>query len=320
MASSLSQLGKRVQDMVKATSKSSRSVDKWMKPVTGGLSNLGYQAAKTAAATARAPVSYSVSAPAPSGGGGGGGGGYSGGGGGGGHSGGGGGGGYSGGGGSRSYSATSGGGGGGGAVYAEPVYQAPIVDARMSNGVAANYLMSAADMFAQDPTILLYDLAQKYAGPSGTGDNGITALLEPYMNAMNPLFLALNGQDARSGSKETWVNFLADQIDRMMTPGQYVNGNQAIANIFRPAENSPLREFLVQGTPQEMANNARSLIGAANSLQYNPLVAKAINASMDEKERNYLAAAAKGPVKPFIEYLAQTAPNLNTLLPGAVAP
>lgn len=208
-----------------------------------------------------------------------------------------------------------GGGGGGGATYV-----APVVDSLMANGPYANkYLESAADLFAKNPEILLSDIVQRYAGSDGMGDNAIYAQLEPYMDSMNQLFMAMNGQDAAvQGSKESWVNWLGQQIDNMLTPGKYTDVNSAIGNIFAPAENSPLRAFLAEGTAQQQANNTRALLEASLGMGYHPLIARAAASRLDEAERQYLAASAKGAVDPFYQYLQQTMPQLARMFPGAV--
>lgn len=190
----------------------------------------------------------------------------------------------------------------------------------MANGPYANkYLESAADLFAKNPEILLSDIVQRYAGADGMGDNAIYAQLEPYMDSMNQLFMAMNGQDAGvQASKEAWVNFLGKQIDNMLTPGTYTDVDSAIGNIFSPAENSPLRAFIAEGTAQEQANNTRALLEASLGMGYHPLVARAAANRLDEAERDYLAASAKGAVDPFYQYLQQSMPNLARMFPGAV--
>lgn len=230
--------------------------------------------------------------------------------------GGGGGGGSYGGGGSRAVSRGGGGGGGGGGGAA---YVAPRVDARMVNGPYANkYLESAADLFARNPDALLYDIVQRYAGSDGMGDNAIFAQLQPYMDAMNQLFMASNGQDAAvQGSKESWVNWLGQQIDNMLTPGTYTDVTPAVSNIFSPDANSPLRAFIAEGTPTDMVSNTRNLLNAAIGMGYHPLIAQAANNRLDEAEAAYLAASARGPVNPFYQYLQETMPDLARMFPGA---
>ena len=218
-------------------------------------------------------------------------------------------------GGSRAWSSGGGGGGGGGGV----AYVAPQVDTRIVNGpYAPKYLQSGADAIAEDPAIMLYDLVQRFAGSDGMGDNAIYSQLEPYMDLMNPLFMASNGNnDAVGANKEAWVNWLGAQIDAMLTPGQYTDVAPAINNVLNPAENSLLRNFIAQGTASEQARNTNSLLSAAAAMGLHPGFQKSVRNRLDEAQQAYLAASAKGPVDPFYQYLNETIPDLARLLPGA---
>lgn len=281
-------VGKAVK---KAVSSTNRSAESYLPPE--------FQAGRAAISGITNAVARQPTSTYSSGGGGGGGGGY-------------------GSGGSRSYGGGGGGYGGGGGGGAAP-YVAPKVDARMANGpYAPNYLESGADAIAEDPAIMLHDLVQRFAGADGMGDNAIYAQLEPYMDLMNPLFMAMNGNnDAVAANKEAWVNWLGAQIDNMLTPGKYTNVGDAVQNVLNPTENSLLRNFIAQGSASEQASNTNALLQAAAAMSLHPGFGKAVRNRLGEAEQAYLAAAAKGPVDPFYQYLNSTMPDIARLLPGA---
>lgn len=298
--SSLSSFASRLGSLAKTAANQSRQAETYIpRTFVSGFNagNIVRQAAQAVAPATRAPVST-----------------YSGGG----SSGGGGGSSY-GSGGSRAWSSGGGGGGGGGGgAAATPAYVAPVVDTRMVNGpYAPRYLMSGADAIAENPGIMLTDLMQRFAGSDGLGDNAITAQLEPYMDLMNPLFMAMNGNgNADAAGKEAFVNWLGAQIDAMVTPGQYMNVGPSVNNVLNPAAGSLLQNFIAQGTAQEQANNTNALLQAASAMALHPGFQKSVRNSLDEAEMSYLAAAAKGPVDPFYQYLQTTLPDVAKLIPG----
>jgi len=294
---SISSAASRLGQIAKQAATPQRKAEAYI-PIPFQAGRLAKTAAQVSAQAARAPAaSYS------SGGGGGGGSSY-------------------GSGGSRSYSRSSGGGGGGGGGGTGGGggggYVAPQIDARMANGpYASNYLMSAADLFAEDPGVMLHDLVQRYAGADGMGDNAIYAQLEPYMDLLNPLFMASNGNmDAVAANKEAWVNWLGGTIDNMLTPGKYMDVSSAVNNVLNPQAGSLLANFISQGTAQEQANNTSALLAAAAGMALHPGFQRSVRNRLDEAERAYLAASAKGPVNPFYQYLKETLPDVARLLPS----
>lgn len=205
---------------------------------------------------------------------------------------------------SRSSSGGGGGGGGGGGAIG-PVGWNP-------TGLAANYLESAADLFAQDPAILLRDLTtQRYGADGG---QTIFSQLAPTIGNANALYLAMQGQDAGQGTNDEWINWLGSFIDQQLTPGQFFDYQTAVNNIFGAAEGSPLRAFLSTGDAVEQAENFNKILGAVLRTSYHPLFAEAINRDMRNRQLDYQVAASKAAVDPFIAYLQATNPNLNRTL------
>lgn len=179
-------------------------------------------------------------------------------------------------------------------------------------GLAANYLQVAADMFARDPRLLLQDLTTQRFGDEG--QNQIYGQLAPTIQNANALFLAAQGQDGIQGTDAEWINWLGDFINQQLTPGQFFNSTDALRNVLDAVEGSPLRAYLTTGDALEQTQNTNKLVNAILDTGYHPLMAEAISKSMDEQARNYAVAASKAAQDPFVTYLAAQNPNLTRLM------
>lgn len=201
-------------------------------------------------------------------------------------------------------------GGVGGSAAGSGGVQGPV--AWNPTGLASNYLQTAADMFARDPTILLQDLTtQKYGAE---GQNQIAAQLTPQIRNANALFLASQGQDGIQGTDAEWINWLGDYINQQLTPGQFFNSTDAMKNVLGAVEGSPLRAYLTTGDAIEQTGNTQKIMSAILDTGYHPLMAEAMSKQIEEDARNYAVAATKAAQDPFVTYLKAQNPNLTRLL------
>ena len=179
-------------------------------------------------------------------------------------------------------------------------------------GLAANYLQTAADLFARDPTILLEDLTNQRYGAEG--NNQIFGQLSPQIRNANALFLAAQGQDGIQGTDAEWINWLGEFINQQLTPGQFFNSTDALRNVLGAAEGSPLRAYVTQGDALEQTENTNKLINAILNTGYHPLMAEAMSKQLADNARQYAVASSKAAQNPFVTYLAEQNPNLTRLL------
>lgn len=210
---------------------------------------------------------------------------------------------------SSSSGRSGGGGSGGGSGALAPVAWNP-------TGLAANYLESAADLFAKDPTLLLRDLAEQRFGADG-GAETIIGQLGNTIDDANALYLLMQGQDAGQGTNAEWINWLGSFIDQQLTPGQFFNTDAAIRNMFNAVPGSPLQGFLGTGDSLEQGENFSRLLNAALDVGFHPLMAEGIRNQVERERQQHAIASAKAAVDPFITYLKAQNPDLSRMIGAA---
>lgn len=189
-------------------------------------------------------------------------------------------------------SSSGGGGGGGGGGSVTPPVLTPGVD---------GYLPIAADLYTDSPEAMFADIiAQRYPGDTG---NAIFEMVKPYAQMANVLFLAERGNTAGGGTKDEYIGWMSDFINRLLTQGASPTNPAAMQNIMAPAEGSPLQAYLATGDPIENSDNFQRLAAAGLQTNYHKLMARAM---MDQVERDalrYVGRSGREVLDPFYKYV-----------------
>lgn len=188
-------------------------------------------------------------------------------------------------------------------------------DTQAQGGSDTGYTLAGADIFAQRPSAMLADIIER-SHPNDNRGFGLYGMLEPYADAANVLFLALQGTDAEGGTKEQFLNWLEnDYWNALMTPldrGGGIDWRTAIDNVLNAPQNSPLIQYLAVQDPQAQAQNFINIMAGIYGTAFHPLVASSMLDRMYYGRDEFLGEAARQGIEgmdPFYQWIQQSMPT-----------
>ena len=173
----------------------------------------------------------------------------------------------------------------------------------------AKWLQTASDTFAENPEAMLADMMlQKYGQRS---NNQLYRQLEPYADDANAMFLMLNGLNAGNGTGDDQLAFLENYWNTLQTPGQRIDYDTGMKNLFAAPGDNPLGSYITDGDATDQSGNVMRLLSTGVGGKFGKIMESPIMKQLDLARQRYIGESARNPdVGNFLAYVQKNNPDL----------